>query len=63
MYRDFVEAPERVEAGGKEWWIQALHHRDETIDVVNVYDENGDFVADFKTKEEAYRFISGSKEG
>ena len=62
MYRDFIEAPERIEAGGKEWWLQVLHHRDESVAVVNLYDANGDFVAEFKSREEACRFASGSKQ-
>ena len=61
MYRDFVEAPEKYEANGREWWIQVMHHRDESIDVVNVYDENGEFVKDFKSTVEALRFISEEK--
>lgn len=63
MYRDFIEAPERIEAAGKEWWLQVLHHRDESVAVVNLYDEDGDFVAEFKSREEALRFLSGRKEG
>lgn len=62
MYRDFIEAPARVEAGGKTWWVQVLHHRDESVAVVNVYDEDGYFVADFKSQEEAMRFISSGGE-
>ena len=61
MYRDFIEAPERIEANGKEWWLQVFHHRDETVDIVNVYDWNGDFVREFKSVEEALRFIDAAK--
>lgn len=61
VYRDFIEAPEHVEANGRDWWIQVLHRRDESIDVVNVYDENGDFAAEFRTLEEATAYISGAK--
>ena len=61
MYRDFIEAPEKIEHGETVWWIQVLHRRDETVDVVNLYDEEGWFVKEFKSREEALDYIGGQK--
>lgn len=60
MYRDFIEAPEHYKVNGKDWWVQVLHKWNEEIDVVNVYDEEGRFVKDFKTEEEALCFINSA---
>ena len=61
MYRDLVEAPEHYTIDGKDWWVQIMHKWNGEIDVVNVYDEEGRFVKDFKTEEEALRFIEAVK--
>lgn len=58
MYRDFIEAPEKITAGGRDWWMQVLHHRDESVDVVNVFDKSGDFAADFQSVEDALAWIA-----
>lgn len=59
MYRDLICEPMRFTYGGREWWMQRFNHWDGTVEAVNLYDENGDFVGEFSTEKEMNRFLEG----
>lgn len=46
-YGDFVTPPEHRRAGGRDWYIRALHDSSGAVLVVNLYDSNGAFVREF----------------
>lgn len=57
MYRDLIEAPEHIEINGRDWWVQIMNHWDGTLACVNVYDQDGYFIEEFKSEEEAMQYI------
>ena len=59
MYRDLVGDPEKITAGGKEWWLQQLCRGDGTLKAVRLYDADGEFVGEFQSVEEAVRAAEG----
>lgn len=61
MYRDLIGDPERITAGGQEWWLQEFCHGDGTLKAVRLFDENGEPVGDFNTWEEAAAYAEGAK--
>lgn len=62
MYRDLIGKPERIEAGGKLWWVQTFCKWDGTVKSVNLYDENGDFISEFSSMEDAIDFARKVRE-
>lgn len=58
MYRDLISAPEQIEAAGRKWWLQQFNKWDGSFEAVNLYDEDGDFVAEFESMEELQDFLS-----
>lgn len=61
MYRDLVTAPECCTAGGRDWWVQVLHYWNGEVNVVNLFDDNGDFVEEFKSLEECEAWLANLK--
>lgn len=59
MYRDLVTAPECCTAGGRDWWVRVLHRWNGEIDTVILYDDNGDYVTEFKSMEECEAYLIG----
>ena len=53
MYRDLIGDPERITAGGREWWVQQFCRMDGTLKAVRLYDADGEFVGDFDSMEAA----------
>ena len=62
MYRDLVGDPERITVNGREWWLQQFCRWDGTLKAVRLYDDNGEFVAEFPGVEEAFRAAAGAHE-
>lgn len=59
MYRDLIGDPERITAGGREWWIQQFHHSDGTLKAVRLYDADGEFVGDYESVDQALQMAQG----
>lgn len=59
MYRDLIGDPERFTAGGREWWLQQFCHGDGTLKAVRLYDEDGEFVGEYQSEQEAVRAAEG----
>ena len=59
MYRDLIGAPEQIEAAGKMWWTQMFCGWNGELEAVNLYDEDGDFVAEFESMGELDEFLKG----
>ena len=58
MYRDLIKAPEKIEAAGASWWMQQFFSVKGDLEAVNLYDADGDFVAEFESMEELSEFLS-----
>ena len=56
MYRDLIGDPEKMEINGREWWLQQFCHGDGTLKFVRLYDEDGEFVSEFASMEEALAY-------
>lgn len=59
MYRDFVGEVVKITSNGIKWYYQMFSNLDGTLKAVNLYDEDGDFVVEFKTMEELKEFVKG----
>jgi hypothetical protein len=59
MYRDLIEAPQRVKAHGTEWWVQVFRHWDGSVMTVILYDEEGEPVGEFDSLKEVDEYIRG----
>ena len=59
MYRDLIGDPEKIVVNGRVWWIQQFCHGDGSLKAVRLFDEDGDFVAEFPSEEEVKDFING----
>ena len=59
MYRDLVGKPEKIEANNKTWYFQQFCGWNGNLKAVNLYDEDGDFVCEFRSVEEMNDFIGG----
>lgn len=59
MYRDLIGDPEKIVVNGREWWIQQFCRGDGSLKAVRLFDEDGDFVAEFPSEEEVKDFING----
>lgn len=53
MYRDLIGDPERITAGGREWWVQQFCRMDGTLKSGRLYDDDGEFVGDFDSMDKA----------
>ena len=58
MYRDLISAPEQIETAGKTWWTQMFCKWSGELEAVKLYDEDGNFVAEFESMEELQDFLS-----
>lgn len=58
MYRDLIGDPEKIKYNGVEWWIQTFCHGDGTVKAVRLYDQDGDFVDEFRNEDEVKAFIA-----
>ena len=56
MYRDLIGDPEKIESGGRAWWMQELCRWDGTVKAVNLFDDAGKFVGEFQSREDALAF-------
>lgn len=63
MYRDLIGDPERITAGGREWWVQQFCRMDGTLKTVRLYDADGEFVREFESIEEALQAATGGDLG
>lgn len=59
MYRDIISAPERMVVNGREWWTQEFNHWDGTLEAIRLYDDEGNFVCEFESREELKYFLEG----
>lgn len=57
MYRDLIGAPVKIECLGKTWWYQCFNSTRGELEAVRLYDEAGDYVAEFETMEELQIFL------
>ncbi len=56
MYRDLIGDPERITAGGREWWLQEFCRMNGTLKAVRLYDADGKFIREFESVEAAVAF-------
>ena len=61
MYRDLVDDPEKIEYNGKEWWVQVFCHWDGTVKAVHLYDDGGNLIGEFQSREQAMEYMDGVK--
>lgn len=50
-------AVEPVTGYGSEWYMQEFDNDDGTLDAINLYDDNGDFVQEFSDMADMYSYI------
>lgn len=63
MYRDLIGDPEKITVEGREWWIQQFCHGDGTLKAVRLYDEEGYYVGEFQSVEDALSHAAGAHKG
>lgn len=61
MYRDLIGDPERFELNGRDWWMQIFRRWSGKIKYIRLYNEEGDFVSEFRSADEALAYITGAK--
>lgn len=59
MYRDLIGKPEQKESNGKKWWVQVFHKIDGTINAINLYDIDGNYVGEFHCMTDLENFLEG----
>ena len=57
MYRDLIGDPEKIEYNGREWWVQIFCRWDGSLKAVCLYDEAGELLGEFQSREEAIAFM------
>ena len=50
---ELLDTPIHYEIAGRDWWVQEMHDTAGNVVVVNLYNDDGYFVGEFNTKEEA----------
>lgn len=50
---ELITAPLHYEINGKDWWVQEVRNSKGEVVLINLLDEDGYFVAEYKTVEEA----------
>ena len=61
MYRDLIEAIERIVANGRTWYYQRFNRVDGKLKAVNLYDQDGTFVGEFEDMKSLEDFVMGVK--
>ena len=54
---NYITKVERISRNGRNWFYQEFDRYDGQLEDVNLYDENGDFVEEFRSIEEMNRYI------
>ena len=54
---NYITKVERISRNGRNWFYQEFDRYDGQLEAVNLYDENGDFVEEFRSIEEMNRYI------
>ena len=61
MYRDLIGDPEKIYHNGKEWWVQVFCHWSGEVKAVYLYDEGGNIIGEFPSREDAIRYMESIK--
>lgn len=59
MYRDLVGEVTKFTASGRKWYYQQFFSIGGNLKAVNLYDEDGEFICEFKSMEEMKNFVEG----
>lgn len=59
LYKDLISAVVKFTANGRKWYYQKLSNWDGNLEAVNLYDEDGNFVAEFPSISELKFFVNG----
>lgn len=57
MYRDLIGEVVRITTGSRAWYYQQFCKPDGNLKCVRLYDEDGDFVSEFKSMDALYKFL------
>jgi hypothetical protein len=63
MYRDLIEAPERVTVNGREFWYQQFNTLSGSLEAVRLYAEDGAFIAEFSDYPDMIRVMKELAKG
>ena len=59
MYRDLIGEVTKIKVNGINWFYQQFCKPDGNLKCIRLYDEDGDFVSEFKSVNELYDFVEG----
>ena len=54
---NYITKVELISRNGRNWFYQEFDRYDGQLEAVNLYDENGDFIEEFRSFEEMIRYI------